>query len=141
MLGVYLGNYHRNVGSSSVSGVVGNNGAFSLCIALFKCLYLVLFHIHCAENEVYLRCDLFDIGSCVHNDHISELFGDRLLHCPLCAYCVLIALACASGRRCQHLYIEPRVFCQEEGKTLSHHTRCSDNTNIILLHLKYSFII
>ena len=114
MLGVDLGNDHGNVGSSSVSGVVGYNGALSLCVLFLKCSDLVLLHINSAENEIYLRSDLLDICCCVKNDHILELLGDILLHCPLCAYCVLISLACASGRCCQDLYIEPGVICQQE---------------------------
>ena len=52
VLGIYFGNYHWNVWCASVRRVVGNNRTFSLCVTLLKSLYLVLFHIHCAENKI-----------------------------------------------------------------------------------------
>ena len=58
MLGVYFRDYHRNIGSETVSGVVGHNGNFMLRILFLKSLYLVLLHVYSTENEIDLFCDL-----------------------------------------------------------------------------------
>ncbi len=70
MIGVYLRNYHRYVGSESMCGIVGNYRAFSLCVSFFQSLYLVFFHINCAEAEIYHRSDLLNICRCVHKNHV-----------------------------------------------------------------------
>ena len=61
MLRVHLRDYHRNIGSEAVSGVVGHYRYLMLCVFLFQRFYLVLFHINSAEDEIYLLSYLFDI--------------------------------------------------------------------------------
>ena len=93
VIGVELGDYHRNIGREAVCAVVRNNGALRLRVFELKRLYLILVHVDRAENEIDSRRDFFNICLGVQNRHISELFGDGAFHAPFGSESLLVCLA------------------------------------------------
>ena len=139
VLGVYLGHYHGNVGSETMSGVIRYYRALSFSVLLLESLYFVFFHIYCAEAEIYHGCYLLDIRCSVEKNHVLHCCGHGNCHLPAAACCLLIRLTCASRRSGKHLDIEPRVIFEQRCEALSDHARSTDNSNVVLFHNDDSF--
>ena len=135
---VDLGNDHRNVGSPTVCGVIGNNGDLSLGVSLLKSLDLVLLHINCAKDEADKLCHLLDICRIVDH-HALILLRHGSFHLPTGANCLLIGLSCGTGRSCQSSYLKIGVSVKKRQKSLTNHSRCAYNANLHLFH-KYIFL-
>ena len=137
---VDFGNNHRNVGSPTVSRVIGNHGDFRLSISLLKRLYLVLFHINSAEYKADKLCHLTDV-CCIVNYHILILIGHRSFHFPSVSNCLCIRLSCRTGGSRKSGYLKIRVIFKQGEKTLTNHTGCADHTDFHFFHSVNSFQI
>ena len=139
MFGVYLGDYHGDIGSPAVGAVVGDNGAFELCVCFLKFLYLFLVHVDGAEYEVHFFGDLLHILNGVLYDDALELFGHGGLNGPSLACGFFIGLACATCTCCNDNEIEPGVTIHKGDKTLSDHTGAANNAYFIFFHTVHPF--
>ena len=129
---------HRHIRCETVCRVVGYDRAFCLCIAFFQCTDLIFLHVYGTEYEVHHACDLVNISSCIKQNHLLHRFRHRLLHCPAVADSFFISLSGRTGRSRQCSHMEPRVVFQKCRKTLSNHTCCTDNTDLVLFHFCHS---
>ena len=123
----------------SVSGVIGNHWALSLSVLFFQSLDLVLLHIYSAEYEIYHRSYLLYIFFSVENSQLADGFRDRLSHSPLASDSVFKLFACRAGGSRNANNVEPRVFAEQQRKSLTDHARSADDTYIKFLHQKNSF--
>ena len=115
-------------------GVVGHDRAFRLGVTLFQSADFILFHIDSTKNEVYHAGDLFNIGFRVENDHILCVFRHRDGKRPAPFHRVLIPLSGRTARGGKSFDMKPGMIVKQGQETLPHHTRCSDHSDIVLLH-------
>ena len=136
MFGINLGYYHGNIGGPSVGTVVGYHRGFGLCVCFLDGLDLILGHIYRTEYEINL-CGYFFYFIDIHNNDLLYRFRHRSIHLPASSDSFLISLSCGTGRCGKHLYVEPGAIFQQNGKTLSYHTRSTDNTYVVVFHFSF----
>ena len=129
-------NDHRNVLGEAVCAVVGDNRALQLCIFFFQCADDILLHINGTERKVNLGSELLGIVLSVIEDHVLHIFRNRNSHLPAAFNSLCIGLALVAAARCDCDDAEPRMICEQGSKTLTNHTGCADNADIILFHEK-----
>ena len=126
MLRVDLGNDHRDVLCSAMSGVVGNNRRFSLGISLLQSTDFFFFHINGAEREIAQRRNRLYVRSVV-DFHVFNLFGNLRVHFPFSGHGFLIGLAGRAAACCKYGNFEHRVFRKKGDETLTDHSGGSDD--------------
>jgi len=134
VFGVDLGHDHRNVGCAAVGRVVGYDRALGFRISFFKRFDLIFLHIYRTEHEIDLGRDSFNISG-IHDDHVLDVLRDRSGHRPSAFYRLLIGLSRGTLGCCDCGYMKPRMIGKQQRESLTHHTRDTDDSNVIRFHI------
>ena len=134
MVGVDLRDDHGNIGSGTVSAVVGDHRALMASIGLFQSADLFLFHVDGAEHEIHQRNDLLDVFFRVVDRHFRHKRGHGSFHGPAAAHSFFVCFSRGPSAGCQRRHSKPGVIFQNGGKPLTHHAGASNDTHAILFH-------
>ena len=133
MLGVYLGDDHRNVRGPAVGAVVGDDGALGLGVLLLEGEDLFLLHIDGGEDKIDVLHHVRNVRGILDDDGLRAL-GHRLIERPLSANGLLIGLARAARARRDSSQLEPRVIGDQRDVALTHHAGASYDSDLQFLH-------
>ena len=134
VLRVDLRHHHGDVLRPAVGGVVGDDGALQLGVALLQGPDLVFRHIHGAEAEIHQRGDLFRVRHGVHHHEIPGAGGDGGGHDPALLRRLAIGLPGAAGAGGDDGEAEPGVVLHQRDEALTHHARAADDADLVLFH-------
>ena len=141
MLRVDLRNDHRNIRSPSMSAVVRNYRCLSLGIFLFNMLDLILRHVNCRKDKIYIFRNALYICDIFYNEVLYRL-RNWVIHFPSLAYCFLIGLSGRTWACCNCSYFKPRMIIDNINKSLSNHSCSTKNCYFQLVtHNKNSSLI
>ena len=137
MIDVDLRDHHRHVWRPAVCAVIRHYRSLCFCIGFLDGTDLILCHIYGTEYKVYRRCHLFYFIDIMYDQFLNG-FRHRRRHFPAPAHRFFISFACGTGT-CRHRHhFEPGMIFQQGNKTLSYHSRRSQDSYFQFLFHKIS---